>query len=439
LVSGFLFCFVPNIYDLGLFYAVYCLVNSLTEEKPEVVEQDSEPGRFEFAFPVLMVRTKIFGGLFDRLGASRFSRWLSWLALAIVPVVAGVGLFLLVSSLIGLLWSPGAAEAAREVGLGAYILLPGVNPYLPVLYGLFAIFCAIVIHEGAHGVAARSLGLKVNSSGLLFLLFIPIGAFVDVDEKELRKASGKVSSRVLASGVGGNVVVGALCLIGVLLIAGGLAPVVDGVHVGSVSEGLPAEAAGLLPGDVLVSVDGVAINSTDDLTDVLDSKTLGDLVEVTVVRGDKWQNQYSTFVSLTVSENRTIMGVGVGDLQIEQRLRNYLDVAPQSLVLYMLPPALIQGLVPFSDMLTPFYESWLGDQWAVFANVLFWIWFININVAVFNALPIYPFDGGRMFNIALKKTIHRKNSKKIVTAITAIVTATLVLVLVLIIALPFIL
>ena len=81
---------------------------------------------------------------------------------------------------------------------------------------------------------------------------------------------------------------------------------------------------------------------------------------------------------------------------------------------------------------------WLGAQWAVYANVFFWIWFVNVNVAVFNALPIYPLDGGRIFNVALRKNIHRRNSEKIVTAITAVVTATLVLVLLLIIAVPFI-
>ena len=105
----------------------------------------------------------------------------------------------------------------------------------------------------------------------------------------------------------------------------------------------------------------------------------------------------------------------------------------------MVPPAFAPGLVPFSDSLTPFYESWLGSQWAVYANVFFWIWFVNVNVAIFNALPIYPLDGGRIFNVALKKIIHRKNSENIVATITAIVTATLVLILVLIIVLPFLL
>ena len=308
-----------------------------------------------------------------------------------------------------------------------------------MLYGWFAIFCAFAIHEGAHGVAARSLGLKVKSSGLLFLLFVPMGAFVDVDEEELKKASGKVSSRVLASGVGANVAVGAVCLICVLLIVGGLAPVVDGPYVSYVSEGMPAEAAGLLPGDVLVSVDGVMISTTDDLKVVLDAKSLGDLVEVTVARGDAWQDRYSTDVNLTVSENQTVMGIGVGDLGTEQRLRSYLEFTPLSLVFYMLPPALVPGFVPFSDSLSSFYESWLGAEWAVYANVLFWVWFVNVNVAVFNALPIYPLDGGRIFKIVLKKLIHRKDNEKIVTAITAAVSAALVMVLVLMIALPFLL
>ena len=413
-------------------------MNPLSDNNPETEDDDSKQRRLEFTFPILTVRTQLFSGVFNRLGAFRFSKWLSWIALSLVPAVAGIGLYFLINSLVSLLWNPAAASAAREVGPEAYLLLPGVNPYLPILYGWFAIFCAIAIHEGAHGVAARSLGLKVKSSGLLFLLFIPIGAFVDVDEEELKKASGKTSSRVLAGGVGANVMLAAVCLIAVLLIVNGLAPVVDGVYVGNVSEGMPAEAAGLLPGDVFVSVDGVPINNTTDLRVLLNSKAPGDLVDVTVVRGDMWQNRYSAVVNLTMSDNRTVMGIGVGDLMSEQRLKIYQTVTPQSLVLYMVPPALAPGLVPFSDSLTSFYKSWLGSQWAVFANIFFWIWFVNINIAIFNALPIYPLDGGRMLNIALKKIVRRKNSEKLITAITVAVSATLVLVLFLIIVVPFI-
>jgi len=412
---------------------------SLTAEQFEAENLDNRQRRVEFNFPILTIRTQLFQGVFNELGRFRFSRWLSWIALAIVPVVAGIGLYLLVSSLIALLWNPAAAGAARQVGLQGYLLLPGINPYLPILYGWFAIVVAIAIHEGAHGVAARSLGLRVKSSGLLFFLFIPIGAFVDVDEEELKRTSGRTSSRVLAAGVGANIAVASACLIGVLLIVGGLAPVIDGVYVGAVTNGLGAQKAGILPGDVLVTVDNVRINNTQDLGNLLGNLSSGDMVEVTVARGDMWQDNFSTLVNLTTSENRTVMGVSVGNLMTHERLQTYRDLTLQTLPIYLVPPALAPGLVPFSDSLAPFYRSPLGPQWTVYVNTLYWIWFVNVNVAVFNALPLYPLDGGRIFNTALNRLVRRKNSEKLITALTAAVSVALVLVLVLIIVLPFIL
>jgi membrane-associated protease RseP (regulator of RpoE activity) len=411
-------------------------VGLLDSEESDV--KDAGERKVEFNFPILTVRTQVFSGFFDRLGALRLSRWASGAALFIVPVVAGIGLYLLISSLFALLWNPAAGEVAREAGLGAYLLLPGINPFLPLLYGWFAIVCAIAIHEGAHGVTARSLGLKVKSSGLLFFLFVPIGAFVDVDEEQLKKASARDSSRVMAAGVGGNIVAAVACLLGVLVIVGGLTPIIDGVYVANVEKGLPAEAAGLLPNDVFVSVDGVLVNSTADLRAILENKTLGDWVPVTMARGYMWQNRFSTVVNLAVVENRTVMGISAGNLLLEDRLRNYENVTLQGLSLYLIPPSLASGFVPFSDSLASFYTHWLGRNWQVLAKVLFWMWFVNVNLAVFNALPIYPLDGGRIFNIALKKVIRGKDCKKWVSAITVAVSAALILVLLMIIAIPFI-
>jgi membrane-associated protease RseP (regulator of RpoE activity) len=405
--------------------------------------QDSEADdkgqrRVEFNFPILTVRTKMFTGIFDKLGALRISRWTSWMSLVIVPIVAGVGLYLIFNSLIAFLWNPAAGDIARELGPGAYLLLPGINPVLPLLYGWLAIICAIVIHEGAHGIIARNLGLKVNSSGLLFFLFIPIGAFVDVDEEQIKKAKAKVASRVMAAGVGGNIAVAAVCLIGVLVIVSGLTPIIDGVYVYDVVQGLPADQAGLLPRDVLVSIDNVRINNTSNLREILDNKTAGDIISVTVARGETWGTQFSTFVNLTLSENRTVMGVSVGDLLTEDRLRNYQTVTFDRLSMYLVPPALAPGLVPFSDSLAEFYRHPLGPQWNVWANMLYWLWFVNVNVAVFNALPIYPLDGGRMFNITLKSLMKGDEREKLISRITQAVTAALVFVLLAIVLLPFI-
>lgn len=405
----------------------------------EVQAEETEQPIVKFSFPILMVRTQIFNRVFNWLGSFRTSSLISWVALIIVPIVACIGLYLVSNSLFTLLWSPAVRDIQREVGLGAYLLLPGINPFLPIFYGWIAIICAIVVHEGAHGIIARNRGLKVKSSGLLFFLIFPIGAFVDVDEKQLDQAKAKDSLRILAAGVGGNIAVALVCLVCVVVIVSGLTPVINGVYISDVTQGMPAEAAGLLPEDVFVSIDNVKIDNFDQLTVLLEGKSPGDVVEVVVARGKIWEERFFTSLNLTESEGRTVMGVTGGDLMTEERLSLYRTFSPETFSLYLVPPAFAPDLVPFSDSLIQFYTSGLGAQWHIWANVLFWLWFVNVNIAVFNSLPIYPFDGGRMFDISLKSIVGRRIGEKNVSRITVAVTAALILVLLMIVVIPFVL
>ncbi len=406
--------------------------------EPENQKPDSVERSVEFKFPLLILRTKRVSWIFDRLGSWRLSRYISWVGLFLVPIIAAVGLFFIVGSLWAVLSNPAVVQVTRQLGPQSILLLPGLNPLLPIAYGWIAIVVAIVIHEGAHGVVARVAGFRVKSSGLLFFLIIPIGAFVDVDEEEIKVAKPRRSLRVMAAGVGGNIAVAVVCLIGVLLVVSTATPVIDGVYISSVSSGLPAQLAGLMSKDVLLSVNGVRINSTTDLGNVLGNLTTGDVVKVTVARGDVWQDRFSTFVNLTVVDNRTVIGISVGDLSTGARLKNYETFDAGRLPMYLVPPTLSPGLVPFSDSLEGFYSSSLGAYWAVYANVLFWLWFVNVNVALFNALPLYPLDGGRAFHIALKAGLGRKFGERIVLLTTYVVTA-IVLAIVLSVAVgPFI-
>ena len=91
---------------------------------------------------------------------------------------------------------------------------------------------------------------------------------------------------------------------------------------------LPAQTAGLLPKDVLVLVDNVKVNSTVDLRAILDNKTAGDTLNVTVLRGENWQYQFSTIVNLTVSENRTVMGIMSSEFDDSCKIRQLQNLLP---------------------------------------------------------------------------------------------------------------
>jgi membrane-associated protease RseP (regulator of RpoE activity) len=415
-------------------------VNYLADQ--ETNAEETTERRIEFSFPMLTVRTKIFGGFFDKFGSFRASRYLSWISLIVVPIVAAIGLYLISTSLLTLLWTPAARDMTRELGPASYLLLPGINPILPILYGWLAIVCAIVIHEGAHGIVARNRGLNVKSSGLLFFLIVPIGAFVDVDEEQIAKAKPKDSLRVMAAGVGGNIAVALACIIAVLIIVNGLTPIINGVYISNVTTGMPAELAGLLPGDVFVSVEGQFIDRFETLNSTLSTKNPGDIIQVTVLRGEKWENEFSTSITLTESDDgkeRAIMGIYRLDLLTEERLNFYKTVTPETLSLYLVPPSLAPGLVPFSDLFASFYTHDLGNDWSAWANFFFWLWFVNVNVAVFNALPIYPLDGGRMFDISLKSILGKRMNEKTISKITYAVTLSIVGILLMIAVIPFIL
>lgn len=74
-------------------------------------------------------------------------------------------------------------------------------------------------------------------------------------------------------------------------------PVDNGVYVTEVTPGGPAEAAGIHAGDIVVSIDGVAIDAQNAFSEVLFLHKPGEAVTVDVVRG----NQQLT-VSLTLAE-----------------------------------------------------------------------------------------------------------------------------------------
>ncbi|MEM3031199.1 MAG: site-2 protease family protein [Candidatus Micrarchaeia archaeon] len=96
----------------------------------------------------------------------------------------------------------GETGALARASPGASFIIPGVN--LPLIEGLLALAILLVVHEVAHGILARVARIRLDSAGLVFYGILPIGAFIDPNEKQLQKENPQKQSRVLVAGSAAN-------------------------------------------------------------------------------------------------------------------------------------------------------------------------------------------------------------------------------------------
>ncbi len=202
--------------------------------------------------PLLMLKTLRGRRLIDWLARRRGVPALGSAFVGLV-VVTMVGMTLLLIWIATLVPSISADQApAPQLLLG----LPGVNPVIPLFYGIFALAVAIIVHEFSHGVLARRWKVKIRSLGLL-LFVVPIGAFVEPDEEELKALDRRKRGTVYAAGPGSNMVLAvAMALLFSLGMMGAVQAQALGMGITGVVEGSPADGVGLETGVIIMAVDG---------------------------------------------------------------------------------------------------------------------------------------------------------------------------------------
>lgn len=326
------------------------------------------------------------------------------------------------------------------------LFLPGINPILPVEYIgyiILAFIVAIVFHEFSHGILALAHKIKVKSLGILYLI-VPIGAFTEPDEEELKKTNYSNRMRVYAAGPLSNLIVAFIALLLFSFVFMSAVSPSDGVPILYVIEDSPADNAGLSAGVVIYSVNDTVIKNRIEFNNALNQTSPDQEINISYYRQGELiltKATLASYYNYTKNEsymNMSFLGIGFNPYgSYISALKNPFtsDIEGGFLFLYSIP--IIGYFAGYNPIVSPFIDSYIISGplnvippavfWAI-VNTLYWIFWLNLAVALFNALPIGPLDGGFIFNDALgllvkklKNDMVTEKREKVVKRISLIV------------------
>lgn len=407
------------------------------------MEQQKGKVRAEVKLPLILIHTPFGLDFFDRVAKWRIAKVYADFNTYFMPAITALAVFLIVGSLAIMFANATARDAVEGVGIRANLLIPGLNPYLPIIEGWVALIITIVIHEAGHGIVARVYKIRVDSTGIVLFLGLPIGAFVNIERDELNKATLKQKAAVLTAGPLNNMILAGAALVALYFVISTLTPLPPdpnapqfGVMVVGVNGGSLAESIGMTQNAVIQTVAGQQVRELEDLGSLL-RDNLGQTIEITWLNeaGDSVTRQATLPPPASIEPNGAVLGISVTPLSPEPQavLNRYQGAFGTNPLALLLPPTMQPGAVPYSELMAPKYESSVfGTAFAPIANLLFWVWFINFNVGIFNALPIGPLDGGQLYGALIEKRakskVMAKNANLLLTAVMAgIVIASLAL------------
>ncbi len=304
-----------------------------------------------------------------------------------------------------------------------------------VLAAVVAFGAMILFHELGHFLAARRAGVGVRAFGIGFgpailkwrrgetdysLNLVPLGGYVNMEgedahsqESERSFGSKGVAARmgIIAAGPAMNLVLAVL----ILAIAAGTGGVPLGVstRVGTMEAGWPAAAAGILPGDEIAAIDGIPMESGDQVISTI-HRSPGRSLVLTVRRGS---DELSFTVTPRLDEARGVGRIGFSPEPVWKRLNPAAAVAwggqrAAQLVVLLLGAmgSLVREGKFFDSLGGPVAAGSILAQAARSGaqNFLHMAAFLSIIIGVFNLLPIPALDGGRLAFLALEGIRRRR-------------------------------
>jgi regulator of sigma E protease len=307
--------------------------------------------------------------------------------------------------------------------------------FLLVLTGI------ILVHEFGHFIVARGFGIRVlkfsvgmgprvwgvvrGATDYCISLF-PLGGFVKMlgeqpdEEIPVEERSRSFShkpvwqrSLVVAAGPVFNFIFAWLIFFVIFLIYG--KPIIL-PNIGQVQAGSPAEKAGMMPGDRIISIEGHKISTWEEVSEAIktydqSSITLTLERDEAIITVDVVPEIYE--VKNLFGEEIKVPMIGVsaaGDFEMENlgfltaigqacsRTWELIVLTGQVIV------KLIQQVIPFSTLGGPIMIAQMAGQQAELGiiNLFYFMALLSINIGFLNLLPIPVLDGGHLAFLAIE-------------------------------------
>jgi len=346
-------------------------------------------------------------------------------------------------------------------------MLSAVSQVLYTLLSIAGIGLLMIVHESGHFFAARATGMRVlkfsigagpvlfrrqaaGSSTVFQVALIPFLAYVQIagmnpfeeadpnDEGLFDKKSVFARSFVIAAGPLANYLFASMVVFGLAVGGHPFYESVPGtVTVGEVLPGGAAQAGGLQPNDVIVSIDGHEATDTSLAISEIQSRP-GRQTTFRVRRGGVEQN-----LSITAREVDSVGRIGAVLHDAVRRIpsRGVLDagrlavVFPATLTYEQLKAigrAIREKTTREFGGIVAMGRASVSAAEAGPGTFLLFLTLVSVALGFFNLLPFPALDGGRLVFLLIEVVFRRRINQRIEFSVNAIGMATLLTLMVLI-------
>jgi len=307
---------------------------------------------------------------------------------------------------------------------------------------IFVLGILVFVHELGHFLVAKKSGIKVERFSLGFppkmigkkigdteycISWIPLGGYVKMAGEEPNKDEIKgepwefmskpvgIRALVVAAGPIMNFILAIIVFWGIIFFEGRQVIHEDSAQVGLVAEDGPAGKAGIKPGDTILSINGVKVNSFREMAQII-YQQVEKPIEV------KWSRDGKEYTALITTykdkvlnekgETTEIGKIGIGPSYTTVKIgifKSFVEGVNTTVFILVESAKFIVGLITGTASIKlmggPLFIVQTAGETAKsgFVNLLSFLALLSVNLSFVNVLPIPVLDGGHLLFLAIEK------------------------------------